>query len=161
MLAHRQQKPSSFSSPSTSPNGAGVESAPFGFATWLLLQAPGNAGILPACATSIPLALQLYSYGLGSDARQITAKIGGAAVIVQKVESVTSIAASLSFSRVPPVISPRLSRASKDGCSTQKDVHPSTDRGSGAGCLAGFASWPPRRSKSHRHIREPCPLLAH
>jgi hypothetical protein len=32
---------------------------------------------------------------------------------------------ALSFSRV--VISPRLSRASKDGCSTQKDVHLATD----------------------------------
>src|SRR5882672_2203624 len=29
------------------------------------------------------------------------------------------------------------------------------------GCLEGFGSWPPRRSKSRRHIREPCPLRAH
>jgi hypothetical protein len=55
----------------------------------LLPEAHCNAGILPACATSIPLALQLYGYGLGSDALQITAKIVGATVVVQKVESVT------------------------------------------------------------------------
>jgi hypothetical protein len=34
---------------------------------------------------------------------------------------------ALSFSGVPPVTSPRLSRASKDGCSTENDVHLSTD----------------------------------
>src|SRR6267154_2675402 len=39
-----------------------------------------------------------------------------------------AVARALSFSRVPRVISLQLSRASKDGCSTQRDVHLSTDR---------------------------------
>ena len=39
----------------------------------------------------------------------------------------TSAHLALYFSREPRVISPRLSRASKDGCSTEKDVHLSID----------------------------------
>lgn len=40
-------------------------------------------------------AVQIYGYGFGSDPTKITVKIGGATATVQKVESVTSIAASL------------------------------------------------------------------
>src|SRR6266581_4235289 len=48
---------------------------------------------------------------------------------------------ALSFSCAWRLTSPRLSRASTDGCSTQKDVHLSTNPLPAAGCLAGFAFW--------------------
>jgi hypothetical protein len=45
-------------------------------------------------------AIQIYGYGFGSDAAQITAKIGAAAASVQKVETVTSIAQSFPLQRI-------------------------------------------------------------
>jgi hypothetical protein len=39
--------------------------------------------------------VQIYGYGFGADPAKITVKIGGANALVQKVESVTSIAASI------------------------------------------------------------------
>src|SRR5262249_61062769 len=57
------------------------------------------------------------------------------------------------------ITSHRLSRASRDGCSTETDVLPSIARCLGFGFLAGFASSPHQRSCTHRGTQAPSPLL--
>jgi hypothetical protein len=58
-------------------------------------------------------------------------------------------------------ISPRLSCASTDGCSTESNVPLSTDPRPGVGCLEGCAFLPPRLSKIRQRTQEPLLLLVH
>ena len=64
----------------------------------------------------------------GSSSQQSPKRVGRAfrQESAEEISGSSSARLALSFSRVPWVISPRLSRASKDGCSTQKDVHLAT-----------------------------------
>jgi len=67
-------------------------------------------------------AIQIYGYGFGSDATQITAKIGGAAATVQKVENVASIAPSLDLDATFPFPLQRLTLLTPPGTPGQADV---------------------------------------
>jgi len=59
--------------------------------------------ILPnAGAKSGGTSIQIYGFGFGGDATQISAKIGGAAASVESVENVASIAPSLGFDATYP-----------------------------------------------------------
>jgi len=74
--------------------------------------------------------VQIYGYGFGSDATKITVKIGGANAIVQKVESVTSIAASLGLGASYPFSLERITLQTPPGSSGKADVFVSAPAGS-------------------------------
>jgi hypothetical protein len=67
-------------------------------------------------------AIQIYGYGFGSDATQITAQIGGAAGTVQVVENVTSIAPSLALDATYPFPLQRITLLTPPGAPGQADV---------------------------------------
>jgi len=73
--------------------------------------------------------VQIYGYGFGSDPTQITVKIGGASAAVQKVESVTSIAASLGLDASYPFSLERITLQTPPGSSGKADVFVSTPSG--------------------------------
>jgi hypothetical protein len=66
--------------------------------------------------------IQIYGYGFGSDATQLTAKIAGAAAIVQKVEDVTSLAPSLALESTYPFPLQRVTLLTPPGTPGQSDV---------------------------------------
>jgi hypothetical protein len=67
-------------------------------------------------------AIQICGYGFGSDATQITAKIGGAAATVQKVENVSSVAPSLALDSTYPFPLQRITLLTPPGTPGQADV---------------------------------------
>ncbi len=74
--------------------------------------------------------VQIYGYGFGSDPTKITATIGGANAAVQKVESVTSLAASLGLDASYPFSLERVTLQAPPGSSGQADAFVSTPAGS-------------------------------
>jgi IPT/TIG domain len=66
--------------------------------------------------------IQIYGYGFGSDATQITAKMGGASSVVQKLEDVTAIAPSLALDATYPFPLQRITLLTPPGTSGQSDV---------------------------------------
>jgi hypothetical protein len=67
-------------------------------------------------------AIQIYGYGFGSDATQITAKIGGGSAIVQNVEDVPSIDPSLALDSTYPFPLQRITLLTPPGTPGQADV---------------------------------------
>jgi hypothetical protein len=67
-------------------------------------------------------AIQIYGYGFGSDPTQLTAKIGGAAATVQKVENVTSIAPLLALDATYPFPLQRITLLTPPGSAGQADM---------------------------------------
>jgi IPT/TIG domain len=67
-------------------------------------------------------AIQIYGYGFGSDATQITAKIAGATASVQKVENVTSLTPSLALDSTYPFPLERITLLAPPGTPGQSDV---------------------------------------
>ncbi len=90
-----------------------------------ILQILPNAGVA-AGGDSI----QIYGYGFGSDAAQITAKIGGATAAVQKSETVTTIAASLGLDPSYPFSLERITVQTPPGSSGKVDIFVSAPSGS-------------------------------
>jgi DNA-binding beta-propeller fold protein YncE len=74
--------------------------------------------------------LQIYGYGFGSDPTKITVNIGGANAVLQKVESVTSIAASLGLDSSYPFSLQRITMQTPPGSSGKGDISVSTPAGS-------------------------------
>jgi hypothetical protein len=74
-------------------------------------------------------AIQIYGYGFGSDATQITAKIGGAAATVQKVENLTSIAPSLALDATYPFPLQRITLLTRPGTAGQADITVTSEAG--------------------------------
>jgi len=66
--------------------------------------------------------LQIYGYGFGSDVTKIAVKIGGANATVQKVEAVTTIAASLGLDASYPFSLERITLQTPSGSSGKADV---------------------------------------
>src|SRR5258708_8945165 len=66
--------------------------------------------------------IQIYGYGFGTDATQITAKIGGASSVVQKVEIVTTIAPSLALHATYPFPFQPITLLTPPGASGQSAV---------------------------------------
>jgi hypothetical protein len=75
-------------------------------------------------------AIQVYGYGFGTDATQITAKIAGAAATVQKVENVTSLASSLALDSTYPFPLQRVTLLTPPGAPAQADVNVTSPAGS-------------------------------
>jgi hypothetical protein len=67
-------------------------------------------------------AVQIYGYGFGSDATQLTVKVAGATAAVQKVEDVTSLAHSLALDSTYPFPLQRITLLSPPGTPGQSDV---------------------------------------
>jgi DNA-binding beta-propeller fold protein YncE len=67
-------------------------------------------------------AIQIYGYGFGSDATQLSAKIGGAPAIIQTVENVTTIAPSLSLDSTYPFSLQRITLLTPAGTPGQVDL---------------------------------------
>ena len=67
-------------------------------------------------------AVQIYGYGFGSDATQITAKIGGAAATVQTIETISSIAPSLALDATYPFPLQRITLQTPPGTPGQADI---------------------------------------
>jgi hypothetical protein len=67
-------------------------------------------------------AIQIYGYGFGSDATQLTAKIAGAAAIIQTLENVTSIEASPSLDSTYPFPLQRITVLAPPGTPGQADL---------------------------------------
>jgi hypothetical protein len=67
-------------------------------------------------------AIQIYGYGFGADATQITAKIGGAAATVQQVENVSSIAPTLALDSTYPFPLQRITLLTPPGTPGQADI---------------------------------------
>jgi DNA-binding beta-propeller fold protein YncE len=67
-------------------------------------------------------AIQIYGYGFGSDAAQITVKIGAAAATVQKVETVTSLATSLALDVTYPFPLQRITLLTPPAAPGQADI---------------------------------------
>jgi hypothetical protein len=67
-------------------------------------------------------AIQIYGYGFGADATQITAKIGGASSVLQKVETFTTIASSLALDATYPFPLQRITLLTPPGAPGQSDV---------------------------------------
>jgi len=66
--------------------------------------------------------IQIYGYGFGSDATQITAKIAGATATVQNVEDINSIALSLALDSTYPFPLQRITLLTPPGNPGQADV---------------------------------------
>ncbi len=67
-------------------------------------------------------AIQIYGYGFGSDATQLTAKIAGAAATVQKVEDVSALAPSLALDPSYPFPLQRITLLTPPGTPGPADV---------------------------------------
>ncbi len=124
------------SSPSSVSNGA-VNLTAYFQNGWLAI-APDAFSYGPQILQLLPNAgmntggdsIQIYGYGFGSDPTKITVKIGGANAFVQKVESVTSIAASLGLDASYPFSLQRITLQTPSGSSGKADVFISTPSGS-------------------------------
>ena len=73
--------------------------------------------------------LQIYGYGFGTDATKINVKIGGAAAIVQRVESVTTVAPSLSLDATYPFPIERITLQTPSGSPGNADILIATPTG--------------------------------
>jgi len=89
-----------------------------------ILQVLPNAGSKAGGDT-----IQIYGYGFGSDASQITAKIAGAAAIVQKVEDVTSLAHLLALDSTYPFPLQRITLLTPPGVPAQVDLNVTSPAG--------------------------------
>jgi len=79
--------------------------------------------VLPNAASSAGGdAIQIYGYGFGSDATQLSAKIGGAPGIIQTVENITTIAPSLSLDSTYPFSLQRITLLTPAGTPGQVDL---------------------------------------
>ena len=74
--------------------------------------------------------VQIYGYGFGSDPTKITVKIGGANAVVQKVENVTTMAASIGLDASYPFSLERITLQAPPGASGKTDVFVSAAAGS-------------------------------
>ncbi len=74
--------------------------------------------------------IQIYGYGFGSDATQLTAKIGGAVAIIQTLENITAIAPSLSLDSTYPFSLQRITLLAPAGTPGQADLTISSTAGS-------------------------------
>ncbi len=74
--------------------------------------------------------VQIYGYGFGGDATKITVKIGGANATVQKVDSVTSIAASLGLGASYPFSLERITLQTPPGAVGKADISVASPAGS-------------------------------
>jgi hypothetical protein len=74
-------------------------------------------------------AIQIYGYGFGSDAVQITAQIGGATATVQLVENVTSIAPSLALDATYPFPLQRITLLTPPGAPGRADITVKSEAG--------------------------------
>jgi len=74
--------------------------------------------------------MQIYGYGFAADPTKITVKIGGANAIVQKVESITSLAASIGLDSSYPFSLQRITLQTPSGFAGKADVFVSTPSGS-------------------------------
>jgi hypothetical protein len=123
-------------SPSSTANGA-VNVSTYFQDGWLAL-APDAFSYGPQILQVLPNAgvsaggdlVQIYGYGFGSDTAKITVKIGGANATVQKVENVTSIAASLGLDSSYPFSLERITLQTAAGSSGRADVFVSATAGS-------------------------------
>lgn len=114
--------------PTSATNGA-VNVTAFFPSGWLAI-APDAFSYGPQILEVLPNAgakgggdtIQIYGYGFGTDATQITAKIGGASSVVQKVEIVTTIAPSLALDATYPFPLQRITLLTPPGASGQSDV---------------------------------------
>jgi DNA-binding beta-propeller fold protein YncE len=66
--------------------------------------------------------VQIYGYGFGSDASKITVNIGGANAVVQKVENVATLAASLGLDATYPFSLERITLQAPSGTPGKADV---------------------------------------
>jgi len=66
--------------------------------------------------------VQIYGYGFGNDASQITVNIGGANAVVQKVENVATLAASLGLDATYPFSLERITLQAPSGTPGKADV---------------------------------------
>jgi hypothetical protein len=66
--------------------------------------------------------VQIYGYGFGSDASKITVNIGGANAVVQKVENVATLAASLGLDATYPFSLERITLQAPAGTPGKADV---------------------------------------
>ena len=86
--------------------------------------------ILPnASAKSGGDTVQIYGYGFGSDASKIAVNIGGANAIVQKVETITTLAASLGLDSTYPFSLERITIQVPPGTAGKADVSVSSSAG--------------------------------
>jgi hypothetical protein len=86
--------------------------------------------ILPnASAKSGGDTVQIYGYGFGSDASKIAVNIGGANAIVQKVETITTLAASLGLDSTYPFSLQRITIQVPPGTAGKADVSVSSSTG--------------------------------
>ena len=124
------------SSPSSVSNGA-VNLTAYFQNEWLAI-APDAFSYGPQILQLLPNAgvntggdsLQIYGYGFGSDATKIIVKIGGANATVQKVETVTTIASSLSLDASYPFSLERITLQTPPASAGKADVFVSSPAGS-------------------------------
>ncbi|MFI5059370.1 MAG: IPT/TIG domain-containing protein [Candidatus Acidiferrales bacterium] len=116
------------SSPPSVVNGA-VNLAAYFPSGWLAIApdafsyGPQILEILPnASAKSGGDTVQIYGYGFGSDASKIAVNIGGANAIVQKVEKITTLAASLGLGATYPFSLERITMQAPPGTPGKADV---------------------------------------
>src|SRR5439155_1072489 len=124
------------SSPPTPTNG-GVNVTAYFQNGWLAV-APDAFSYGPQILKVIPNAgsnaggdsVQIYGYGFGSDPTKITVKIGSANATVQKVENVTTMAASIGLDASYPFSLERITLQAPPGASGKTDVFVSAAAGS-------------------------------
>ena len=115
-------------SPPSVTNGAATATAYFP-SGWLAI-APDAFSYNPQILQVLPNAasksggdkIQIYGYGFGSDATQITAKIAGATATVQKVEDVASVAPSLALDATYPFPVQRITLLTPSGTPGPADL---------------------------------------
>jgi len=129
------------SSPASVVNGA-VNLTAYFPSGWLAIApdafsyGPQILDILPnAGAKSGGDTVQVYGYGFGSDVNKITVNIGGANAIIQKVENITTLAASLGLDSTYPFSLERITMQVPAGTPGKADVTVNSPAGTTA--LAG------------------------
>jgi DNA-binding beta-propeller fold protein YncE len=73
--------------------------------------------------------VQIYGYGFGSDASKIAVNIGGANAIIQKVENITTLGASLGLDATYPFSLERITMQAPSGTPGKADVAVSSPAG--------------------------------
>jgi IPT/TIG domain-containing protein len=125
-------------SPASIVNGA-VNLTAYFQNSWLVL-APDAFSYGPQILQVLPNAgasaggdsIQIYGYGFGADPTKITAKIGGAAATIQKVESVATVAPSLGLDPSYPFPLERVTLLTPAGSPGKADILISAPSGSTA-----------------------------
>ena len=123
-------------SPSSVVNGA-VNLTAYFQNSWLALApdafsyGPQILQVLPNAGTSSGAdVVQIYGYGFGTDPAKISVKIAGATATVQKVENVTTIAASLALDTTYPFPLERITLQTPAGSPNKADILISAPAGS-------------------------------